>query len=104
MSFNTSKLFSGNFKKCRVLKLQALAWKDNGTRGNGGYGDSDDMFYGYESPRSNCNADQLAKMIKSYCVEAKREISKLESYSKLPKMDVKKACRMARSIKAKSIS
>ncbi|GKA30684.1 hypothetical protein Tco_0716989 [Tanacetum coccineum] len=22
------------FKKCRVLKLQALAWKDNGTRGN----------------------------------------------------------------------
>ncbi|GKC26991.1 hypothetical protein Tco_1034285 [Tanacetum coccineum] len=28
------KLFSGNFKKCRVLKLQALAWKDNGTQGN----------------------------------------------------------------------
>ncbi|GKA13528.1 zf-CCHC domain-containing protein [Tanacetum coccineum] len=29
LSFNNSKLFSGNFKKCRVLKLQALAWKDN---------------------------------------------------------------------------
>ncbi|GJR77614.1 zf-CCHC domain-containing protein [Tanacetum coccineum] len=28
-SFNTSKLFSENFKKCKVLKLQALAWKDN---------------------------------------------------------------------------
>ncbi|GJT25565.1 hypothetical protein Tco_0895502 [Tanacetum coccineum] len=24
------------FKKCRVLKLQALAWKDNVTRGNSG--------------------------------------------------------------------
>ncbi|GKB28942.1 hypothetical protein Tco_0868343 [Tanacetum coccineum] len=29
-TFNTSKLFSRTFKKCRVLKLQALAWKDNG--------------------------------------------------------------------------
>ncbi|GKC60240.1 hypothetical protein Tco_1087838 [Tanacetum coccineum] len=28
-TFNTSKLFSGIFKKCIVLKLQALAWKDN---------------------------------------------------------------------------
>nr|GEX36061.1 ATPase, F1/V1/A1 complex, alpha/beta subunit, zinc knuckle CX2CX4HX4C [Tanacetum cinerariifolium] len=27
-TFNTSKLFSMIFKKCRVLKLQALAWKD----------------------------------------------------------------------------
>nr|GEY98500.1 reverse transcriptase domain-containing protein [Tanacetum cinerariifolium] len=35
-NFNTSKLFSGNIKKCKVLKLQALAWKDNGTRGNSG--------------------------------------------------------------------
>nr|GEW34002.1 putative reverse transcriptase domain-containing protein [Tanacetum cinerariifolium] len=31
-TFNTSKLFSKAFKKCRVLKLQALAWEDNGTR------------------------------------------------------------------------
>nr|GFB49941.1 hypothetical protein [Tanacetum cinerariifolium]GFB95223.1 hypothetical protein [Tanacetum cinerariifolium] len=28
-TFNTSNLF---FKKCRVLKLQALAWKDNWTK------------------------------------------------------------------------
>nr|GEV37758.1 putative 12-oxophytodienoate reductase 11 [Tanacetum cinerariifolium] len=35
-SFNTSKLFFESFKKCRVRKLQALAWKDNGTRGNSG--------------------------------------------------------------------
>nr|GEZ60571.1 hypothetical protein [Tanacetum cinerariifolium] len=27
-TFNTSKLFFTIFKKCRVLKLQALAWKD----------------------------------------------------------------------------
>ncbi|GKA41644.1 hypothetical protein Tco_0734304, partial [Tanacetum coccineum] len=33
---NLQKLFSGNFKKCKVLKLQALTWKDNGTRGNNG--------------------------------------------------------------------
>ncbi|GKF49857.1 hypothetical protein Tco_0143108 [Tanacetum coccineum] len=30
-TFNTSKLFSETFKKCRV---QALAWKDNGTQGD----------------------------------------------------------------------
>ncbi|GJU22416.1 hypothetical protein Tco_1155758 [Tanacetum coccineum] len=33
-TFNTSKLFSRIFKKCRVLKLQALAWKDKCTKGN----------------------------------------------------------------------
>ncbi|PWA98053.1 signal transduction histidine kinase, phosphotransfer (Hpt) domain-containing protein [Artemisia annua] len=66
-------------------------------------GDVDELFYRYESPRSNCNDDQLAKMVKSYCVEVKREISKLESYSKLPNIDIKKACRIARSIKARSI-
>nr|GEY14181.1 hypothetical protein [Tanacetum cinerariifolium] len=27
-TFNTSKLFFRIFKKCRVLKQQALAWKD----------------------------------------------------------------------------
>ncbi|GJT23930.1 hypothetical protein Tco_0893867 [Tanacetum coccineum] len=32
-TFNTSNLFSEAFKKCRVLKLQALAWKDNGIGG-----------------------------------------------------------------------
>ncbi|GJX39042.1 hypothetical protein Tco_0252345, partial [Tanacetum coccineum] len=35
-TFNISKLFSKTIKKCRVLKLQALAWKDNGTQGNSG--------------------------------------------------------------------
>nr|GEW60351.1 hypothetical protein [Tanacetum cinerariifolium] len=33
-TFNTSKLFFRIFKKCRVLKLQALAWKDKCTQGN----------------------------------------------------------------------
>nr|GEY38513.1 hypothetical protein [Tanacetum cinerariifolium] len=28
-TFNTSKLFSKAFKKCKVLKMQALAWEDN---------------------------------------------------------------------------
>nr|GEZ44177.1 hypothetical protein [Tanacetum cinerariifolium] len=31
-TFNTSKLFSRIFKKCRVLKLQALAWKNKCTQ------------------------------------------------------------------------
>nr|GEV46399.1 hypothetical protein [Tanacetum cinerariifolium] len=33
---STPQSYSPGFKKCRVLKLQALAWKDNGTRGNSG--------------------------------------------------------------------
>nr|GEY27470.1 hypothetical protein [Tanacetum cinerariifolium] len=36
-TFNTSKLFFRIFKKCRVLKLQALAWKDKCTQGNNEY-------------------------------------------------------------------
>nr|GFA66134.1 hypothetical protein [Tanacetum cinerariifolium] len=36
-TFNTSKLFFTVFKKCRVLKLQALAWKDKCTQGNNEY-------------------------------------------------------------------
>nr|GEU46556.1 hypothetical protein [Tanacetum cinerariifolium] len=36
-TFNTSKLFSRIFKKCIVLKLQALAWKDKCTQGNNGF-------------------------------------------------------------------
>nr|GEX20485.1 hypothetical protein [Tanacetum cinerariifolium] len=33
-TFNTTKLFFTIFKKYRVLKLQALAWKDKCTQGN----------------------------------------------------------------------
>ncbi|GJV97613.1 hypothetical protein Tco_1549190, partial [Tanacetum coccineum] len=29
-TFNTTKLFSRTFNKCRVLRLQSLAWKDKG--------------------------------------------------------------------------
>nr|GEZ89464.1 hypothetical protein [Tanacetum cinerariifolium] len=36
-TFNTSKLFFTIFKKCRVLKLQALTWKDKCTQGNNEY-------------------------------------------------------------------
>ncbi|GKC08304.1 hypothetical protein Tco_0999914, partial [Tanacetum coccineum] len=35
-TFNTSKIFFATFMKCRVLKLQALARTNNGTRGNSG--------------------------------------------------------------------
>nr|GEU96366.1 hypothetical protein [Tanacetum cinerariifolium] len=35
-TFNTSEPSLWNIKKCRVLKLQALAWKDKSTRGNTG--------------------------------------------------------------------
>nr|GEX73181.1 hypothetical protein CTI12_AA248110 [Tanacetum cinerariifolium]GEX81151.1 hypothetical protein CTI12_AA248110 [Tanacetum cinerariifolium] len=34
MTFNTSEPSLGYIKKCRVLKLQALAWKNKSTRGN----------------------------------------------------------------------
>ncbi|GKA46253.1 hypothetical protein Tco_0739136 [Tanacetum coccineum] len=52
-TFNTSKLFSGIFKKCIVLKLQALAWKDNDTQGNIGY--EEDL--------------KVARMINKLCVK-----------------------------------
>ncbi|KAI7756643.1 hypothetical protein M8C21_021394 [Ambrosia artemisiifolia] len=65
--------------------------------------DVDDVFYGYRSPRSKCSADQLAEMIKSFCVEVEREISELEGYSKLPNIDFVMTSKLARSIKARSI-
>nr|GEU81526.1 hypothetical protein [Tanacetum cinerariifolium] len=50
-TFNTSKPSFRNFKKCRVLKLQALAWKDKSTRGNTGNV--------YASEQHTCNSTAL---------------------------------------------
>ncbi|KAI3793822.1 hypothetical protein L1987_36445 [Smallanthus sonchifolius] len=66
-------------------------------------GDVGEVFYRCQSPRTKCTTDQLAEMVKSFCVEVELEISELKSYSKLPKIDFVKTSKMARSIKARSI-
>ncbi|XP_076935496.1 uncharacterized protein LOC143602180 isoform X2 [Bidens hawaiensis] len=66
-------------------------------------GDVDSMFCRYYSPRSNCSANELADKIKSFCAEVEREVTEIESYSKLPEIDYVNVCKTARSIKARSI-
>ncbi|XP_076910407.1 uncharacterized protein LOC143568042 [Bidens hawaiensis] len=66
-------------------------------------GDVDGMFCRYHSPRSKCSANELADKIKSFCAEVEREITEIESYSKLPEIDYVNVCKTARSIKARSI-
>ncbi|KAI3696913.1 hypothetical protein L6452_29526 [Arctium lappa] len=59
-----------------------------------------DKFKVYQSVEK---ADELVKQVELYCREVDREISELESYSKLAKINFVEATKIARSIKARSI-